>query len=149
MLLNSLDEVIGDINILRTARELISCSIPCGVKIVDTVEVPKYIKITYTKFYIKVSLDKLEREYGLQPELLKGEINHSKLIKYINIEWRHIWEPYFESDIFCLAVIYARHALEMQKKPKTGVKGALTEASLGWRSFGLFNKDRDFLTFKN
>ena len=55
-----------------------------------------------------------EREYGLQTNRFKGEINHSEIVKYNYTELRHIWEPRRESDILCLAVIYTRHALEMQ-----------------------------------
>ena len=37
--------------------------------------------------------------------------------------------------------------MEMQKISYFGVKGCLTEASLGWKCFRTYNKDRDFYTF--
>ena len=62
---------------------------------------------------------------------------------------RHIWEPYLQTDVFSLAVIYARHALQVQKMTKSGIKEALTEASLGRKCMGVDNNEREFYTFKN
>ena len=42
----SLDKKIEDLKIIRTARRLISLSFRCGVRIVNTVEVPQYVKLT-------------------------------------------------------------------------------------------------------
>ena len=39
--------------------------------------------------------------------------------------------------------------MEMQKMSDFGIKDCLTEASLGWKCFGTYNKDRDFYTFKD
>ena len=97
----------------------------------------------------KGSLNKIGEEYGLQPELLKGEIEHSVINKNNFVELRHIWEPYLISDVLCLAYIYARLSMEMQKMTGFGIKDCLTEASLGWKCFGTYNKDREFYTFNN
>ena len=35
----------------------------------------------------------------------------------------------------------------MQNKTGFGFKDCLTEASLSWKCFGTYNKDRDFYTF--
>ena len=35
----------------------------------------------------------------------------------------------------------------MQKMFGFGIKDCLTEASLGWKCFGTYNKDREFYTF--
>ena len=147
IVLNSLIEEITELKIIKTARGLISLSFRCGVKIVNTCEVPQYIKFTCSKSHIKGSLEKIGREYNLQPELLKGEIEHSIINKNNFAELRHIWEPYLISDVLCLAFIYARHSMEMQKMTGFGIKDCLTEASLGWKCFGTYNKDREFYTF--
>ena len=97
----------------------------------------------------KGSLKKIGEEYGLQPELLKGEIEHSLINKNNFVELRHFWEPYLISDVLCLAFIYARHSMEMQKMTGFGIKDCLTEASLGWKCFGTYNKDREFYTFND
>ena len=37
--------------------------------------------------------------------------------------------------------------MEMQKMSCFGINGCLAEASVGWKGFGTYNKDRDFYTF--
>ena len=149
VVLNSLVEEITNLKIIKTARGLISLSFRCGVKMVNTCEVPQYVKFTCSKSHIKGSLNKFGKEYGLQPELLKGEIEHSIININNFVELRHIWEPYLISDVLCLAFIYARHSMEMQKMSGFGIKDCLTEASLGWKCFGKYNKNKEFYTFSD
>ena len=49
----------------------------------------------------------------------------------------------------CLAVAYTKLASKIQKRTKLGVKESLTEASLGWKCFGIHNKIPELYTFKN
>ena len=149
VVLNSLVKDITEIKIIKTARGLISLSFRCGVKIVNTCEVPQYVKFTCSKSHIKGTLNKIGKKYGLQPEILKGEIEHSVINKNNFVKLRHIWEPYLISDVLCLAFIYARHSMEMQQITGFGIKDCLTEASLGWKCFGTYNKDREFYTFND
>ena len=115
VVLNSLVKEIIELKIIKTARGLISLSFRCGFKIVNTVEVPQYVKFTCSKSHIKGSLEKIGKKYGLQPELLKGEIEHYIIIKNNFSDLKHIWEPYFITDVLCFAFIYARHSMEMEK----------------------------------
>ena len=39
--------------------------------------------------------------------------------------------------------------MEMQKMSGFGIKDCLIEASLGWKCFGIYNKDREFYTFND
>ena len=149
VVLNSSIKEITDLKIIKTARGLISLSFRCGVKIVNTVEVPQYVKFTCSKSHIKGSLENIGKEYGLQPELLEGEIEHSGIKKNSFVALKHIWEPYLKLDVLCLAFIYARHSMEMQKMPGFGIKDCLTEASLGWKCFGTYNKNKEFYTFND
>ena len=73
VVVNSLVKEITEIKIIKIARGLISLYFRCGVKIVKAVEVPQYVKVTCSKSQKKGSLGKIGREYGLQPEILKGE----------------------------------------------------------------------------
>ena len=149
VLLNSIVKEITELKTKKNTRGLISLSFRCGVIIVNTVEVPQYVKFTCSKCHTKGSLEKLGKEYGLQPELLKGEIEHSVINKNNFAELKHIWEPYLKSDVLCLAFLYARHSMEMQKMSGFGIKDCLTEASLGWKCFAKYNKDREFYTFND
>ena len=49
----------------------------------------------------------------------------------------------------CLAFINARHSMEKQNLTGFGIKDCLTEASLGWKCFGKYNKSRGFYTFND
>ena len=98
---------ITELEILKSARGMISLSFRCGVKIVNTCEVPQYGKFTCTPSQIKASLEKIGREHGLQPELIKQEIEHSVTSKSNSADLRHILEPYLRLDVFCLIFIYA------------------------------------------
>ena len=149
VVLNSLIKDITELKIIKTARGLISLSFRCGFKTINRVEVPQYVTFTCSKSHIKGSLEKIGREYNLQPELLKGEIDHSVINKNNFVKLRHFWEPYLVSDVLCLDFIYARHSMEMQKMSGFGIKDCLTEASLGWKCFGTYNKDREFYTFND
>ena len=147
--MNSLARDITDLKIIKTAGELFLLSFRCGVEIVNTCEVPQYIKFTCTKSHIKGSLEKIGREYGLQLELLEAEIEHSVFNLSNFAELRHNWEPYPKLHVLCLAFIYARHSMEIQKMSGFGIKDCLTEDSLGWKCFGTYNKDGEFYTFKD
>ena len=39
--------------------------------------------------------------------------------------------------------------MEMQQMTGFGIKDCLTEASLGWKCFGTYNKEREFYTFND
>ena len=149
VVMNFLVEKITELKIIETAIGLIALSFRCGVKLVSTIEVPQYVKFTCSKSHIKGSLEKLGEEYGLQPELLKGEIEHSVINKSSFADKRHIWEPKFKLDVLCLAFIYARHSMQMQIMTGFGIKECLAEASLGWKCFGTYSKDQDFYTFND
>ena len=99
VVLNSLDKETTDLKFMKTVWDLISLSFHCGVKIVNTIEVPQYVKFTCTLLHISGPLDKIGIEYGLQPELLKGEINHTEITRHKYNELRDVWEPYFRSDV--------------------------------------------------
>ena len=79
-----------DLEFIRTARGLISLSFRCGVKIVNRIEVPQFVNFSCTRSHVSGSLAKIRREYPLQPELLKREINRSEIKKHNYIELRDV-----------------------------------------------------------
>ena len=149
VVLNSLVKYITNLKIRKTAGGSRSLSFWCGVKIFNTVEVPQNVKFTCSKSHIKISLVKIGKKHGLQAERFKGEIEHSVFNESIFAELSEIWEPYLKLDVLCSAFINARHFMEMQKMSGFGIKDCLTEANLGWKCFGTYNKDREFYTFND
>ena len=112
---------------------------------VNSVEIPQFVKFICSKSHLKGSLEKIGGEYGLQPELLKREIDHSVFDKSIFADLKNIWEPYHKLDVFYLAFICNRYSIEMQKMTGFGNKDCLTEASLGWKCSGTYKKIENFI----
>ena len=137
------------IKISRIARGLYSLSFSCGDKIAITIEIPMYVKYTCSRSYISASLDKIGKEYGLQPQLLKRETNHLEISKNKYNTLKRIWEPYLKLEVFFLGVVYARHDLEMQRMTTIGVKETFAEPSFGWNCFRLWNDFREVYAFEN
>ena len=65
-----------DRKFLGTAKGFMSLSFQCGVEIVSSVEVTHYVITTCNRSHKSDSSNKVGREYGLQPELLKTEISY-------------------------------------------------------------------------
>ena len=146
---NSLVKEITDLKIVKTAKGLISLSFCCGVKIVNTCEVRQNVKFTCTEYHIKGSMEKIGGGYGLQPELLKGKIEHSVINKNSFADLRLTWEPHLQLDVFCLSFIHARQSIKAPNMSGFGIKDCLTEASLGCKCFGTYNKDRKLYTMND
>ena len=72
----------------------------------------------------------MEREYGLQPKILKGELEHLVNHKSNFAGLGHIWEPYLKLDMSCLAFINGRLSVKIKKMSGFGIKDCLTKASL-------------------
>ena len=149
VVLNFLVKEITELKIVKTGRGLISLSFRCGVKLVNTVEVPQYVKFTCTKSHKKGSLEKIGREYGLRPELPKGENERSVINKSNFADLKSFWEPYFKSDVLCLASLKVRPSMEVQKVSGFDIKDCLTEAILGWKYFGNYKENRQLHTFND
>ena len=84
---------------------MISLSFWCIVRRFYTVEVTQNVKFTCSKTHMKCFLEKISRGCGLQPELIKGEIEHSIFIESNFADLGHIWEPYLRLDVLCLDFI--------------------------------------------
>ena len=149
VVLNSLVEEIREFKVIKTAGGLKSLSFRCGVKIVNTCEVPQNATFTCSKSHIEGSLEIIGREYRLQPQFLIGENEHSVINRSIFAELRHIWEPYLRLDVLCLVLMNARHSMEMHKMSGFGIEDCLMEATLGWKCFGTYNKDREIYNFND
>ena len=101
VVLNSLVTQKNRYKLIKTARGLSSLSFRCGVKVVNTVELPQFVKLTCTKTHENGYLEKIGREYGLQSELLKVEIDRSMITKDHCISLKHSWEPYLKLKLLC------------------------------------------------
>ena len=85
VVLNSLIKEKTELKIIKTARGLISLSLRCGFEIVNTVEVPQYVKFTCSKSHIKGSSlrKKSVRNIVFNLNFSKEKSNTQLLIKTI------------------------------------------------------------------
>ena len=76
IVLNSLPSSYKCIKVNKTSRGLIKLSLKAGSVIEDDREIPKYMKFVCSKCHISGSLKSIQKKYNIQPDLMKGEINH-------------------------------------------------------------------------
>ena len=76
IVLNSLPSSCNCVKMKNALRGLNELSFKAGSVIVDEKELPKYMKFVCSKCHISGSLKRIQKEYNIQPDLMKGEINH-------------------------------------------------------------------------
>ena len=99
IVLNSLPSLYKSLKIIKTSRGLIKLSFKAGSVIEDDREPPKYMKFVCSKCHISGSLKSIQKEYNIQPDLMKGEIDHD-LINISNYrDYKNLWRPYLIDDV--------------------------------------------------
>ena len=81
ILLNSLPGSYKCLKTIKTSRGLIKLSFKAGSVIEGDREFPGYMKFVCSKVHISGSLKSIQKEYNIQPDIKKGEIN----LNFINI----------------------------------------------------------------
>ena len=78
IVLNSLPKEYTDKNmkIIKTSRGFLKLSFRVGTVYEDDKEIPQYMKFVCSKVHIFGSLTKIQKEYNIQPQLIKSEIDH-------------------------------------------------------------------------
>ena len=79
IVLNSLPKEYTDKNmkIIKTSRGFLKLSFRVGTVYENNKEIPQYMKFVCSKVHISGSLKKIQKEYNIQPQLIKGEIDHN------------------------------------------------------------------------
>ena len=77
------------------------------------------MKFVCTNCHRPDSLKSIQTKYNIQPDLMKGEINHDliNIGKYEDNE--NLWRPILIDDVLGLAYVNAKHGNSVQKS--TGV----------------------------
>ena len=101
--------------------------------------------------HIPGSLKNIQKEYNIQPQLIKGEIDHNLITLSNYKEHENIWKPYLIDDVLGLAVVVAKHGNKIQKLTGVSFKNSLTESSLAWSTLGRYIREsvKSFYTPKN
>ena len=116
IVLNSLPKTYFP-KIIHTSRGILKLSFRVGTFYDNNnKEIPLYMKFVCSKVHISGSLRKIQKVYGIQPQLLKTEMEHSDITLSNYIEKEHFWKPYLINDVLGLGMLVARHANKIQKK---------------------------------
>ena len=127
----------------KTYRGLIKLGCKAGSVIEDDKKIPKYMKFVCSQCHISGSLKSIHKEYTIQPDLMKGEVNHD-LINIVNYkDYENLWRPYLIDDVLGLAYVVAKHAKSIQKITGVSYKNSLTDAALGWCCLEKFLKEEN------
>ena len=132
ILLNSLPESYIRIKIIKTSRGLIEMSFEAGFLWEDKREIPKNLKFVCSKCHITGSLKDIQKEYDIQPQVLKGERAHDLITLNNYKEHEKLWKSYLIDDVLCLAYVVSKHGNSIQKITGVSYKNSLTESCLRW-----------------
>ena len=73
------------------------------------------MKCICSKCHISGSLKSIQKEYNIQPDLSKGEIDPG-LINVGNYKnYENLWRPNLIDDVLGLAYVFAKHGSSIQK----------------------------------
>ena len=153
IVLNSLSKEYTDKNmkIIKTSRGFLKLSFRVGTVYEDDKEIPQYMKFVCSKVHISGSLKKIQKEYKIQPQLIKGEIDHNLITSSDYKEHEKLRKPYLIDDVLGLAAVVAKHGNKIKKITGVSFENSLTESSLEWSTLGKYMKQsgKTFYTPKN
>ena len=141
IVLNSSPSFYKYIRIIKISRGIFLLSFKAGSVIGDDREIPKYMKFVCSKCHISGSLKSLQKAYNIQPELMKGEIDHDLINISEYKDYENLRRPYLIDDVLGLAYVVAKYGNSFQKNTGVAYKNSLTEASLGWSCLGRYLKE--------
>ena len=151
--LNSLPKEYTDKNmkIIKTSRGFLKLSFRVGTVYENDKEIPQYMKFVCSKVHISGSLKQIQKEYNIQRQLIKGEIDHNLITLSNYKEHEKLWKPYLIDDVLGLAAVVAKHGNKIQKITGVSFKNSLTESSLAWSALGKYVKqsEKTFYTPRN
>ena len=101
------------------------------------------MKFVCSKCHISGSLRSIQKEYNIQPDIIKGEINHDLFNIGIYKDYEILWRPYLIDDVPRLAYVIAKHGNRIQKITGVSYKNSLTEAALRWSRLGRYLKEEN------
>ena len=93
IVLNSIPSSYKCIKIIKTSRGLIKLSFNAGSVIENDREFPNFMKIVCSKCHSSVSFKGIQKEYNIQPDLMKGEIDHDLINIAKHKDYENLWRP--------------------------------------------------------
>ena len=127
-------------NIIRISRGFLNISFRVGTVYEDDREIPQYMKFVCSKVHISASLRKIQKEYNIQQQLIKSEIDHNLITLSNYKEHEGLWKPYLTDDVLGLVAVVAKHGNKIQQLTCVSFENSLTESSLAWSTLGRYIK---------
>ena len=118
--------------IIKTSRGFLKLSFRFETVYENDKEIPEYMKFVRSKVHISGSLNRMQKEYNLQLQQIKGEIDHNLITLSNYKEHEKLWKPYLVDYVLRLAAVVAKHGNKIQKLTGVSFKNSLTESSLAW-----------------
>ena len=132
IVLNSLPSSYKCIKLNKTSRGLKKLSLQAGSVIEGDREMLKYMIFVCSKCHLSGSLKSIQKEYNIQPDLMKDEIDHD-LISIGNYkDYENLWRPYLIDDVLALAYAPTKHDNSIHKITRVSYENSLPEAAVGW-----------------
>ena len=88
------------------------------------------MKIVCSKVHISGTLKKIQKEYNIQLQLFKGEIDHNLITLSNYKENEKLWKPYLIDDVLGLVAVIAKHGNKVPKIAGVSFKKTLGESFL-------------------
>ena len=127
IVLNSVPKSYTNIKLSKTSRGLIKLSFKAGSVFEDDRELPKYVKFVCSKCHISASLKSIQKEYNIQPQLLKSE-NELALFTFSKYKQQeNQWKPSIKDDVLGLAYVISKHSDCVQKITGFPYKNSMSE----------------------
>ena len=102
----------------------------------DDREIPKNMKFVFSKCHITGSLEDIQKEYNIQPQLLQGEIAHDLITLSNYKEFESLWKPSLIDGVLGLAYVVSKHGNSIRKTRGEPYENSLQESSLSWACLG-------------
>ena len=114
-------------------------------------EITDYMKFVCSKCQIAGSLKDIQKQYIIQPQLLKREIAHDSITLSNYGKLESLWKVYLIDDVLGLDYVIRKHENAIQKLTGVAYKNSFTESSLAWSCLGRYLKDlnKNFHTLQN
>ena len=109
----------------------------------NTKQIPQYVHFRCGMTHLIYSLEKLDKTFKLQKELMKTKMNHDE-IDCKNYKHKiNEWLPYVKNDVLRTAFSYARYIKAMEETTGFSMKDCLSLPGLGLKYFNSLRTEED------
>ena len=128
---------------IKNGKGIISLKVFNGYFEKNKKEIPQYLIFRCGLTHLNYPLKNLGKNFKLQKELLKTEMDHNEVYSDTWKDKKDEWLDYVKNDVLCTAFSYARYSKAMEEKTGFGMKYCLSLPGLGWKDFNSLRTEKD------